>query len=128
MAYDPEGKYIAIGAYDGSLKLFNAMSGKPHTVLASGLVGPDDDVIPLTCVRWRPTYTAGQLKPSSIIASATSNGLIQHWSLSTNKPMASSEITRHRDNNNNINIMDYTCDGKKLLMAGEDKHVHVYDD
>ena len=30
--------------------------------------------------------------------------------------------------NCNINIMDHTCDGKKLLMAGEDKHVHVYDD
>ena len=24
--------------------------------------------------------------------------------------------------------MDYTCDGKKLLVAGEDRHIHVYDD
>jgi len=28
MQYDPEGKNIAVGSYDGSLKIFSAFTGK----------------------------------------------------------------------------------------------------
>lgn len=33
ISYDNEGKYLAVGASDGSIKLFNALTGKPHTIL-----------------------------------------------------------------------------------------------
>lgn len=37
VAYDSEGKYLAVAAYDGSVKLFNAVSGNKHsTVKAAG--------------------------------------------------------------------------------------------
>lgn len=42
--------------------------------------------------------------------------------------MQGSEISTHRDKGNSLNVMDYTCDGKKLIVAGEDRMVHVYDD
>ena len=42
--------------------------------------------------------------------------------------MAGQEISRHRDAGCSINVMDYTCDGKKLCVAGQDKMVHVYDE
>lgn len=84
--------------------------------------------MPVTCVRWKPTFEAEKITRSDVLASSRSNGLIQHLNLNTNKADASSEIATHRNNKCNINIMDYTCDGQKLLAAGKDRHVHVYDD
>ena len=47
VAFDPEGKILAVGAFDGSIKLFNALSGKPHTVL-NPPHGPEDDPVAIT--------------------------------------------------------------------------------
>lgn len=124
-----------MGANDGSIKLFNAHTNKPHTVLntTQSVVATspyDDGIYPLTCLRWKPTNKqyGDADATSSILATASSNGLIQHFDVDTNRAIESAQITTHRDNGSNINIIDYTCDGSKLLAAGEDKHVHVYDD
>lgn len=35
VCYDPQGKYLAIGANDGSNKVYNALTGKAYTELNS---------------------------------------------------------------------------------------------
>lgn len=127
IAYDPEGRFLAVGAFDGSIKFFNSFTGKLQMAL-NPPNGPEDEPVSITKVRWRPQYQNGTLKASSILASICSNGLIQHWSLSSGKEMPGAQITTHRDNGNSLSAMDYTCDGRKLCVAGEDRKVYVYDE
>ena len=51
LAYEPEGNSIAVGCFDGSIKLFSAYTGKVTAVLNPA--APSDPV-PITCCRFRP--------------------------------------------------------------------------
>lgn len=53
MAYDPEGKSIAISTFDGSIKLYSPFTGKQTQVLSPTAVAGQEGT-PITSVRWRP--------------------------------------------------------------------------
>ena len=72
ISYDPEGRFLAVGMYDGAIKLYNPFTGKQTQVLhPSG-----QDGSPISCLRWRPVWTGSSLKPSSVLTSVSSNGWI----------------------------------------------------
>lgn len=125
MAYDPEGKSIAVGTFDGSIKLYSPFTGKQTQVLNPPAVS-GQEVTPITSVRWRPQWSGQNLRASSILMATTSDGVIQHWHISSNKLI--SEDKSHKINGNNLCCADYTRDGKKLIVAGEDRKVYVYDE
>ena len=89
--------------------------------------GNEDEKIAATCVRWRPCSQTDSEKNSNnsrqVLVTAMTNGLIEHWNVGSKDASPWDEIINHQDT---VNVMDYTCDGQKLLVAGGDRHVHVY--
>lgn len=81
---------------------------------------------PISCIRWKPNKIGQTVRASLVICALTSNGIILHWHLATNKLI--SESTYHRDNGNNLYCADYTCDGRKLVVGGSDRNLYVYDE
>ena len=121
LSYDPEGRFLAVGMYDGSIKLYNPFTGKQTQILhPSG-----QDGSPISCLRWRPVWSGPNLKSSSVLTSVSSNGWIQNWHLATNKVM--NEVTEQMENKNNLYAADYLRDGKKYAVAGTDRKIYVYD-
>lgn len=77
-------------------------------------------------MRFRPTWSGQTLRASSILVSTTCDGTIQHWHITSNKLV--SEDTFHKQNENELNCADFTRDGRKLIVAGSDRKIYVYDE
>lgn len=124
--FDPEGKTVAVGNFDGSLKLYSANTGKIIATLNAPPAASEDGV-PVTCVRWRPQFTAGgNVRASSVLCSTLSDGSIQHWHLQNYK--ITHDEKHHVGIQNHLMALDYTRDGKKYAVAGVNSNVYVYDD
>lgn len=121
IAYDPEGKFLAVGAYDGAIKIYSPFTGKQTQVINPS----SSDSSPISCLRWRPVWSGPNLKPSSVLTSISSNGHIQHWHPATNKVM--NDIPDHMEKKNNLYALDYLRDGRKYAVAGLDRKIYVYD-
>lgn len=39
--------------------------------------------VPITSVKWKPMWIGESIKPSSVLVSTTSDGIIQHWHIGT---------------------------------------------
>ena len=75
IAYDPEGKSIAVGCFDGGIKVYSPYTGKLSTVLLQG-ANANQEPVPITSIRWRPQYSGKNLRASTVLAATTSDGLI----------------------------------------------------
>ena len=79
MCYDNHGNYLAAGYFDGSVKIFNTISGKVHTLLKYPTKNGDADQDPVTCLRYRPcNVNEGQCMRATLTA-VSAGGIIQHW-------------------------------------------------
>lgn len=121
ISYDPEGRFLAVGMYDGAVKLYNPFTGKQTQVLHSS----GQDGSPISCLRWRPVWSGQTLKPSSVLTAVSSNGYIENWHLATNKVM--NEILEQQEKKNNIYACSYLRDGKKYAVGGADRKIYIYD-
>ena len=53
LAVDPEGKILAIGEFDGSVRLFSYVSGKMQLML-NPPAKEGQEITPISCIRWKP--------------------------------------------------------------------------
>jgi len=53
LAFDPEGKCLAVGEFDGSVKIYSYISGKLQVVL-NPPAKEGAEISPITCIRWKP--------------------------------------------------------------------------
>ena len=125
MAFDPEGTRLAVGEFDGHVRIYSYVSGKIQMVLNPPSKEGEDQT-PIMCIRWKPNVRGDQLKETQSICALTSNGMIYHWHLQTQKLL--SENDYHKEIKNNLYCGDYTADGRKLIIAGSDRNIYVYDD
>ena len=117
--------YLYIGGFDGSIKLYSPHTGKQTQVLNQP-AQQGVDPVPITSVRFRPNFSGQNPRASTNLVSLTSDGIIQHWHINSNKLLT--EETYHRDKGNNLNCADFTKDGRKLVVAGSDRFIYVYDE
>lgn len=111
LAWSPDGKSLAAGGYR-SVLTFDATTWKQTQAISAPLEGR------ITALSFLPDNT------TLIIAdgAAAERGLIQFWSLASNKSMASLEA--HTDN---ILAMALSPDGKLLATGGADNNAKVWD-
>ena len=135
-AFDPEGKYLALGTFDGGVKIHFPSTGKVHQIIASsGSHSHADDENPksinqskvpsTTSLRWKPSVHEGDVRASTILSQTLSDGTINHWNIVTNKLVK--EITDHRENEVGMFASDYSFNGKYYVAAGTDMKVYLYD-
>ena len=120
--FDPQDRYLAAGCGDGTIRIFNIMSGKLAYCLNQGQMRPGDDhKMPTTSVRWRPVTSAARTK--NVLISVHSDGSVQHWHTTSGK-----SIHKMYDISNPLTCLDVSADGRSFATAGSDLIVRVYDE
>ena len=110
-------KYIAAGRGDGSICIFNVLTGKVSYLLNENMEEP----MPTTIVRWRPICAPGVTK--NVIIATNANGSLTHYHTTSGK-----KLNRIFSDVNQLLTCDYKPDGYDFVTAGSDSVVRVYDE
>ncbi|CAD8172100.1 unnamed protein product [Paramecium pentaurelia] len=116
LRFDFEDQLIAAGCSDGTVKVFNIVSGK----LAFNLQGSSEGASPTTAIRWRRDVAN---KAKSVFLSANSDGSLMMWQAQTGK-----QLFRTVEQGNQLLALDIRSDGDQFATAGKDFKIRVYDD
>ena len=118
--FDPNDKYVAagrvvtlsLGQGDGSIKVFNVLTGKQSYVLNANMKEP----MPTTSIRWRPSSSPAISK--NVMITVNANGSVQHWHTTSGKL-----IHTIYDEFNQLYCADFNSKGTQFATAGKDKAV-----
>jgi WD40 repeat protein len=119
MDVDSDMSNVAVGQFDGAVRILGSYNGNVEKILFS-----EDMESPATCLRWRPKIIEGS-KFKSIISLVRSNGVIEHFDTKTKKVLNSDES--HSLTGNHLSCLDYTADSESYLVGGKDKNIYMYD-
>mmetsp|Transcript_12401 Transcript_12401/g.29104 ORF Transcript_12401/g.29104 Transcript_12401/m.29104 type:complete len:426 (+) Transcript_12401:80-1357(+) len=117
IGFSPDGRYLATGIGDGSLRVFAVQTGKVAFELQAGNAA----ALPATCLRFRPATAATRTK--NVLVAANAVGSIQHWHVTSGKCLHTIE-----EKDNQIFALDYRPDGLMFATGGKDATVRVYDE
>lgn len=89
--FDPQDRYIATGCKDGSIRVYNVLTGKLSYTLMdteSRPVMEEDEEekelkMPITAIRWRPLSTSTKTK--NVLISVHADGSVRHWHTTSGK-------------------------------------------
>lgn len=115
--FSPDGKYLAAGCGDGSIRVFNAQYGNTAYNLQTG----SSVALPTTSIRFRPLNPS--IKTKNVLIAANAAGSVQHWHMTSGKNLHTID-----DPTNQIYALDYAPDGSKFTTAGKDKCIRIYDE
>ena len=99
--FDPQDKYIAQGCNDGSIKIYNAFTGKQSYILNTEM----EEAMPTMQIRWRPAASMAVTK--NVIICVNANGTLQHWHTTSGKLLH----TIHPGVGDQLLSVDYNHDG-----------------
>ncbi|KRX02418.1 WD40-repeat-containing domain [Pseudocohnilembus persalinus] len=109
--FDESDSYVASGNSDGSIKVFSFEKGKlEHHLQGSSGVSQ----LATTGLAWKPK--------TSLLYSVNADGSIICWNMKTGKFLEKTQ------ENNCILCTDFNNDGSKLVTAGKDYKVRLYDE
>jgi WD40 repeat protein len=115
--WSPDGQYIAAGAGDGAIQVFESLTGR----LAFNLQQGSAAALPATSLRFRPSNDATRTK--NVLVSTNAVGAVQHWHVTSGKCLHTLE-----EAGNQIFALDYRPDGLEFATAGKDAAVRLYDE
>ena len=105
--FDHNDKYIAAGRGDGSIAIFNVLTGKTSYMLNESMEEP----MPTTIVRWRPICAPGVTK--NVMIAANAEGSLTHYHTTSGKT-----LNRIFSDVNQLFTCDYKPDGYEFVAAG----------
>jgi WD40 repeat protein len=121
--FDPEDRYIATGCGDGSIRVYNLLTGKLAYLMNEQKVSRPEEAkkMPTTAVRWRPT--AGTMRTKNMLISVQADGSVAHWHTTSGKC-----LHRLHDEFNELKCIDFRLDGMHFATAGKDLIIRIYDE
>lgn len=119
--YDPTDKYIAFGCGDGAIRVFNLSTGKMAFLLANPKKH-EDNQMPVTCLRWRPT--SSEMKTKNILVACSADGAVYHWHVTSGKLLHTMEA----EPDNQFYCLDYAPDGSTFALGGKDCTIRIIDE
>lgn len=111
LQYSFDGETLAVGYGNGAIRLFNSTTGELLKELRKTRYGG----FQIMCLRFHP-------KEHHILLAGTSEGLI--FLCNTQDGTLTEKIT---EKNNEINCLDFDCEGFNFATAGKDLNVRIYD-
>jgi COMPASS component SWD3 len=131
--WSPDSRFLAVGCGDGSIRVFNAATGKIAYLLRSSaamaLGGSSssgvDESLPITCIRFRPSDSSAKTK--NVLLATCADGSITHWHMMTQTCLYS--IQEKQDTTDSqVYACDYRSDGEQFATGGRDGRVRLYDE
>lgn len=114
--FSPDDQYLAAACGNGSIRVYNALTGKK-----AFLLNDKEDGLPMTQVRWRPQQSLSKTK--NVLISVGADGKITHWHTSSGKCLHEIE-----EKGNQLFCVDYASDGSQFATAGKKREVRIYDE
>jgi len=115
--FSPDDLYLAAACSNGSIVVYNALTGK-HTFT---LAAHDGDNLPLTQLRWRSHNFPGKTK--HVLVAVGADGSVRHWHVPSKKLLH--EVI---EEGNQLFCLDFTADGTRFATSGRRREVNIYDE
>jgi len=134
--WSPDSKFLAAGCGDGSIRVFNAATGRIAYMLrssaaaalgsnSSGASGVDES-LPITCIRFRPEAAGSK----GVLLATSADGSVTHWHVTSQACLYSQVEEQHNVGGGDAQVYscDYAKDGDHFATGGRDGHVRLYDE
>mmetsp|Transcript_33722 Transcript_33722/g.38830 ORF Transcript_33722/g.38830 Transcript_33722/m.38830 type:complete len:147 (+) Transcript_33722:373-813(+) len=82
----------------------------------------EDFLMPITCLRWRPT--SSEMKTKNILVATAADGSVYHWHVTSGKLLHTMEPV----DGNQFYCLDYSPDGRNFALGGKDYTVKIIDE
>lgn len=115
--FSPDGKMVAAGLGNGSIRVTKLDTGRRYVVAAGSVMS-----MPCTSLRFRPTSAASKTK--NVLLAVDSEGVAKHWHIPSGKCLHTIKAT----GDNQLFAVDYRHDGAHFATAGSDKAIRIYDE
>ena len=118
-----------LGYSDGQIRFFLGSTARYQN--ACNIAQQGSDPTPTSCIRFRPNLHPDLLIDDEYrlkyggktLLSVTCDGIINHWNAVTGKLQHS-----QREENSSFYTCDFSNDGLKYTVAGQDMAIHLYDE
>lgn len=133
MTWSPDSRFLAVGCGDGSIRVFNASTGKIAYLLRSsaamtfgtGTGSSVDGSLPITCIRFRPSESSSKTK--NVLLATSADGSVTHWHMMSQTCLYS--IQEQQDGGDaQVYACDYRQDGEQFATGGRDGKIRLYDE
>jgi len=116
VAYAPSGRTLASGSYDGSIRIWDLITGRTRAVLRDGQ-------------RQSLVYTIAFSPDGKTLASGDWNGTIRLWDLATGKLLHTvlGDGTVPGKQTSYVQVVVFSPDGKLLASGGQSSVVQLWD-
>eukprot|EP00357_Protocruzia_adherens_P022906 CAMPEP_0114995856 /NCGR_PEP_ID=MMETSP0216-20121206/13973_1 /TAXON_ID=223996 /ORGANISM="Protocruzia adherens, Strain Boccale" /LENGTH=384 /DNA_ID=CAMNT_0002359967 /DNA_START=132 /DNA_END=1286 /DNA_ORIENTATION=+ len=118
--FDHDDKYLALGCADGSIKIYNVLTGKMSFTL-NNQQAQTTGKMPTTSIRWRPQGAGKSTK--NVLISVNADGSVKHWHTTSGKCL-------HTIQEEFVEFLciDYDNTGEHFACSGKEMSIRIYDE
>ena len=118
-AFSMDSRYLAVGCGDGTTRVYNSAGKLRHIFQPK-----NDEPLPVTCVRFRPTTASAFSSLIHVLMVASADGSVAHYHLSS----SSNEPASFTTSSNQLFTCGYSASALSYATAGRDASVRLYDE
>lgn len=118
--FNSEGNLLAVGQVNGVIKIYVVEPLSCVYILPAEETAPGRHPLPVTCLRWRPSFQDQEFK--NILLATYASGSVKLWHVSSLTCMSTTN-----EGNRQVLACAYNSSASKYITAGSDTRINLYD-
>lgn len=116
--WNSDDSFIATACADNTIRLYSTSNGSFSRSLDCRL---SSDILPITCLRWRPNTALSKTK--NVLVCGTADGGVYHWHATSGKLLHNISLPQ-----NQVLCLDYAQDARLFAAGCKDTTIRVFDE